>query len=72
MAVSVQTMLDNVEAAINTRLTGGAVQAYTIGGRNIQYCSLKELYDIRDLLRKELNSATSGSTTNYASFNKPI
>ena len=72
MAVSVQTMLDNVEAAINTRLTGGAVQSYTIGGRNIQYCSLKELYDIRELLRKELNAASSGSTTNYASFNKPI
>ena len=71
MAVSVQTMLDNVEAAINARLSGGAVQAYTIGGRNIQYCSLKELYDIRDLLRRELNSATPGSSTNYASFNKP-
>ena len=72
MAVSVQTMLDNVEAAINARLSGGAVQSYTIGGRNIQYCSLKELYDIRDLLRKELNSSMPGSTTNYASFRDPI
>ncbi len=72
MAVTVQTMLDNVEAAINARLTGGAVQSYTIGGRNIQYCSLKELYDIRSLLRKEINSAASGSSTNYASFNDPI
>lgn len=72
MAVTVQTMLDNVEAAINARLAGGAVQAYTIGGRNIQYCSLKELYDIRDLLRKELNSASPGSTVNYASFKDPI
>lgn len=72
MAVTVQTMLDNVEAAINARLAGGAVSAYTIGGRNIQYCSLKELYDIRDLLRKELNSSASGSTVNYASFKDPL
>ena len=72
MAVTAQTMLDNVEAAINTRLIGGAVQAYTIGGRNLQYCSLKELYDIRDKLRQEINAAASGSSTNYASFNDPI
>lgn len=71
MAVTVQTMLDNVETAINARLTGGAVQSYTIGGRNIQYCSLKELYDIRALLRRELNSSAPGSSTNYAKFEKP-
>ncbi len=72
MAVSIQTMLDNVEAAINARLAGGAVQSYTIGGRNIQYCSLKELYDIRNLIRKELNNSTPGSSTNYASFKDPV
>ena len=72
MAVTVQTMLDNVEAAINARIVGGAVQAYTIGGRNIQYCSLKELYEIRNLLRKEVNNSTPGSSTNYASFKDPI
>ena len=72
MAVSVQTMLDNVEAAINARLVGGAVQSYTIGGRNIQYCSLKELYDIRDLLREELKASTPKASVNYGSFNNPI
>ncbi len=72
MAVTVQTMLDNVEAAINARLTCGAVQSYTISGRNIQYCSLKELYDIREKLRKEINASSSGSSVNYGSFNHPI
>lgn len=64
-----QEMLENVEIAINARMTGGAVQSYTIGGRNIQYVGLEELRKLRDQLRREI--AGSGGTTTYASFGRP-
>lgn len=64
-----QEMLENVENAINARMTGGAVQSYTIGGRNIQYIGLEELRKLRDQLRREI--AGSGGTTTYASFGRP-
>jgi predicted PilT family ATPase len=64
-----QEMLENVEIAINARMTGGAVQSYTIGGRNIQYIGLEELRKLRDQLRREI--AGSGGTTTYASFGRP-
>ena len=71
MAVSAQTMLDNIEAAINSRLTGGAVASYSIGGRNLQYCSLTDLYSMRDKLKREIASSTKGASVNYASFEDP-
>jgi len=65
-----QEMLTNVENAINARMTGGAVQAYSIGGRNLQYIPLPDLLKLRDQLRREI--AGSGGTTSYASFGDPI
>lgn len=64
-----QEMLENVEAAINARLTGGAVASYSIGGRNLQYISMRELMDLRDKLKAEV-SAEEGSR-NYAGFKRP-
>ncbi|MBI4970805.1 MAG: hypothetical protein HZC17_03085 [Candidatus Omnitrophica bacterium] len=64
-----QEMLDNVENAINVRISGGAVQSYSIGGRNLQYIPLTELYKLRDQLKREI--AGSGGTTTYASFGNP-
>ena len=64
-----QEMLDNVDNAINARLNGGAVQAYSIGGRNIQYIPLSELMKLRDQLRREVS--TSGGSTTYAGFGSP-
>lgn len=64
-----QEMLDNVETAINARMTGGAVQSYSIGGRNLQYISLNELIKLRDQLRREI--AGPGGTTTYAGFKDP-
>ena len=64
-----QEMLENVEIAINARMTGGAVQSYTISGRNIQYIGLEELRKLRDQLRREI--AGLGGTTTYASFGRP-
>ena len=64
-----QEMLENVEIAINTRLKGGAVQSYSIGGRNLQYVLLPDLYKLRDQLNREI--AGSGENTTYASFGSP-
>jgi hypothetical protein len=69
MAPTKQEMLDNVETAINTRMTGGTVQSYSIGGRNLQYISLSELLKLRDQLRREI--AAGKDTTTYAKFENP-
>ncbi|MFH2030846.1 MAG: hypothetical protein ABIJ40_09575 [Bacteroidota bacterium] len=65
-----QEMLDNLEIAINTRMTGGAVQSYSIGGRNLQYITLSELIKLRDKLRQEI--ASGNSRTAYARFDNPV
>lgn len=71
MAVSKQTLLDKVESAIESRLSGGAVQSYSIGGRNLQYITLEELRKLRDQLKREIASE-SGSGRTYAKFTNPI
>ena len=68
-APSKQEMLDNVENAINTFISNGAVQSYSIGGRNIQRAQLPELVKWRDQLRREI--AASGGKTTYATFGSP-
>ena len=65
-----QEMLENVETAINVRMTGGAVQSYSIGGRNLQYITLAELIKLRDMLRQEI--AAGSSRTSYAKFENPV
>jgi hypothetical protein len=64
-----QEMLEAVESAIIARMNGGAVQSYSIAGRNIQYCSLDELRRLRDQLRQEI--AGQKSSTTYARFDNP-
>ena len=65
-----QEMLENVETAINARMTGGAVQSYSIGGRNLQYITLAELIKLRGTLRQEI--AAGSSRTSYAKFENPV
>jgi len=69
VAPTKQEMLNNLDTAINARMTGGAVQSYSIGGRNLQYISLSELLKLRDQLRREL--AAGKDTTTYARFEDP-
>jgi len=71
MSVAAQTMLDNVETAINNILSGGAAQSYSINGRNLNRYPLKELYDLRASLRLEVARAESGGTTRLAEFQEP-
>lgn len=64
-----QEMLDNVENAINTLMAGGAVQAYSIGGKNLERMKLNELMAWRKQLKAEI--AASGGATTYVSFGNP-
>ncbi len=63
-------MLALVNSAISARLNGGGVQAYTIQGRNIQYCTLSELWEMRKNLELAI-SCGNGGARNYASFVDP-
>jgi len=63
-------MLDQVNAAISARLSGGAVASYSINGRNIQYMPIPELLAIKKDLQKQL-SAEKGGSRNFAKFVKP-
>jgi hypothetical protein len=65
-----QEMLDAVNNAINVRLTGGAVQSYTISGRNIQYIPLSELKELKKELQAQLASEKGGART-FVSFKNP-
>lgn len=72
-APSTQTMLDNVRTAINDLIVGGAVQAYTVHGRNIQYMNLDQLRVLEKELEQRLirESTTGGKlVTNYADFKR--
>ncbi len=70
-APSKQDMLDNVETAINNMMTGGAVQSYSISGRNLQHCSLSDLRALRDQLKRELASEGGLDTRTHISFVDP-
>jgi hypothetical protein len=52
---STQKLLDAVNAAIQTILDGGAVQSYSIKGRNLARMSMSELMSVRDQLKVELS-----------------
>lgn len=63
-------MLEKVNLAITARLNGGAVQSYSINGRNIQYATLDELWK----LRRELETAIGiekGGGRNFVTFVNP-
>lgn len=64
-------LLTKVEVAIEARLTGGAVQSYSIAGRDIQYVSLAELYKMRRELQREVNAGKPNGGRTYATFGNP-
>ena len=67
MAVAAQTLLDNLDDAINNFLANGAVQSYTINGRTVQRPSLAELMTERRRLLGEIAAAKTagGGAVNY-------
>jgi len=60
-------LLVAVRAAIYAMMSGGAVQSYSIGGRNLQRCSLAELRELEKHYQAQVD-AGRGRTTNYAEF----
>jgi hypothetical protein len=60
-------MLVKVNEAITAVLNGGAVQSYSIAGRNLQRCTLKELWDLRTKLEQAISNA-AGSGRNFVEF----
>ncbi len=65
-----QEMLDAVKTAIYNRLNGGAIQSYSINGRNIQYATLDELQKMRRDLEAAI-AGESGGARNFVSFSNP-
>ncbi|MDO8675543.1 MAG: hypothetical protein Q7K71_05440 [Candidatus Omnitrophota bacterium] len=63
-------LIDLIDKAIATRLRGGAVLSYSIGGRNLQYLTLSELRNLRADLGKQI-AAQNGGGRNYAKFVNP-
>lgn len=53
-------LLTAVNNALDTRLTGGAVQSYAIRGVNISRDPLDKLVALRDKLRAEVAAANRG------------
>ncbi len=70
LATDNASLLAAVNQAIAARLNGGAVQSYTIAGRNLQYYSLNDLWELRRKLER-LISAKAGEGRNFAKFVNP-
>lgn len=64
------SLLDAVNNAIAARLSGGAVDSYRIGDRDLKYIPLPDLFNMRDSLRREI-AAGNGGARNYGSFRRP-
>lgn len=67
---STSAMLTRVKNAISVRLSGGMVDSYSIGGRNIRYVQISELLKLKRELEQDLASENGGAT-NYVSFSNP-
>jgi hypothetical protein len=65
-----QEILNAVKTAIKAILDGGAVQSYTVNGRNLQKYNLSELMDLQREYEQRV-AAESGGATNYVSFADP-
>ena len=63
-------MLTAVNNAITVRMNGGAVQAYTINNRNIQYMTLSELLKLRRELQTEVANKDSSGGRTFAGFDR--
>ena len=66
-----QTDLDAVEAEIMSRITGGAVESYSIGDRSLRYIPLSELRQLRAEIAAEVIAASGGART-YGSRRRPL
>lgn len=70
MATS-QELLDAVNTAIESLVSGRPVARYSIGGVSLQYLSLQELQDFRSKLQREL-TAQNRDPVSYADLSNPV
>lgn len=56
---SAESLLAQIEAAIEALLTGGA-SSYSIGSRSVTKLDLSQLFEERRLLQNEINRANRG------------
>lgn len=59
-----EQMLAAVNKAILDRVSGGAVQSYSIKGRNLAYMALGELQALRDALKMEVSREKAAESLN--------
>ena len=59
--------LTAVETAIRARISGGAVESYSVQGRQLRYMSLEDLRKLRTEMKRELNADFADRVTK-ASF----
>ena len=71
MANSASVRLQKVRDAIDALMDGGAVQSYTIAGRDLTHYSLAQLMELERRLITQVNSERSDNMANYARFEKP-
>ncbi|MEE9609535.1 MAG: hypothetical protein V3U03_17495 [Myxococcota bacterium] len=65
-------LLVKVEAAIDARLDGGAVDSYAIRGRSLQYMDIAGLFKLRDQLAREVEGQKIGLPVAYGVFDRRI
>lgn len=71
MATTTSERLQKVRDAIDARIDGGAVQAYTVDGTNIQKATLTELMALEKKLESTLYSESRTRGRSYAKFTEP-
>jgi hypothetical protein len=67
-----QALLDAIDAEILSRITGGAVESYSMpDGRSLRYLPMSELRALRTEVATEV-AAASGGTRSYGSRRRPL
>lgn len=61
MATDVE-LLTLVNTAIETVLSGGAVQSYSVNGRSLSKYSLTDLMSLKEILEKKVSASKSATT----------
>jgi hypothetical protein len=70
MATAIETRIQQLDDAIDSIITGGAVREYEINGRSVARYKLSELIELRkDLLKQK--AAGGGGSRNYVDFDSP-
>ena len=71
MANSASVRLQKVRDAIDALMDGGAVQSYSIAGRDLSHYSLQGLMQLERRLVAQVNAERTGTLTNYVRFEDP-